>query len=267
MTVQYILDPDTNTITQRTFEDTSSNLEEFIAAMASDREIITPTLPRDCVQFRSTESSGWTYIIHKPADILKFGVSGQVDGLNVIMENLEVAVPDRLYFFKGSSAISSRACRFVFSQATNREDFGNAQVAQPWLPNMYSSLGKFCGGRTFEDTCVGSGSISSRIDELVDYMETSMFNNDLNDFLHLIPQPTKSRAEDCYGVEIEGLDWSTELRTAVESGTWNSPIKAVLRMHMATKRMLAERTREDVIRSVRGDLESATLHSFSSIYN
>jgi hypothetical protein len=266
MTVQYIIDPDTNTITQRNYEDTSSNLEEFIAAMASDRELITPTLPRDCIQFRSTENGGWTYTIYKPADILKFGVSGQVGSLTVLMDGLEIAVPDRLYFFKGSAAVNSRACRFVFSRAIDREAFGSAEVAQPWLPNMYSALGKFCGGREFEDMCVADGSVSSRIDKMVAYMETSMFNNDLRDCLSFIPTPTKQRAEDCFGVEIEGLDWSTELRTAVEDGAWDNPTKAVLRMHMATKRMLNERTTADVIRSAQGDLESANLQSFNHIY-
>lgn len=267
MTTQYILDPATNTVTQRTYEDSNSNLEEFIAAMTSDREIISPTLPRDCVQYRSTEDSGWTYLIHKPADILKFGVSGQVGSLNVIMEDLEIAVPDRLYIFKGSTSVNSRACRFVFTQATNREDFGTAMVAQPWLPNMYSGLGKFCGGRTFEDLCVGSGSISSRIDQVVDYMETSMFNNDLRDFLSFIPTATKSRAEDCFGVEIEGLDWSDELRTAVEIGGWDSAVKGALRLHLATKRMLREGTRADVIRAAQGDMHGAELSPFTAVGN
>ena len=264
MKTQYILDPETNTVRRLEYEETISNLSEFVDALSADREIVTPTLPKDCVQYRANDS-GFAYVIYKPADILKFGVSGLVGEHQLLMSDLEMAVPDRLYIFRGGRGLRSRNCQFVFTRAQKREDFASADVAQPWLPNMYSGLGSFCGGPTFENICTDSGSLSDQIDRAVDYMENSMFNNDLDSFIEHIPQPTRLRAEDCFGVELDGLDWSDEIREAVDSGSWNGPLRCFLRMHLATKRMLAAGSRDDVIRAVRGDMESAYLRSYSSL--
>jgi len=252
---QYILDTATNTVTARSYTDAISNLDEFVTALSADRDLTTPTLPQDCIQYQATEG-GFTYFIYKPAAVLKFGCSGLVGAAtnNVLMSGLEVAVPDRLYVFKGDRSIYTRACKFVFTTATSREDFKQALCGQPWLPNMYSGNGSFCGGSEFENICAGSGSISSRIDAGVAYMEQSMFNNDLNYAINAIPAAARSRAEDCFGVDIDGIDWTDSLRSDVEDGVWSGPIKCFLRLHMATKRMLNEQGEAACIAAARADL-------------
>lgn len=258
----YTLDPDTNTVTHRVYTDTISNLDEFVAALASDRDIVTPALPLDCVQYQSSQQ-GFTYYIHKPAAILKVGASGLVGTQQILIDNLEVAVPDRLYVFRGEHSINSRICRFVFTAAKDRETFKQVDCSQPWLPNMYSGYGAFCGGPEFENICVDSGSVTSRIDRCVAYMEKSMFNNDLDYFIGNIPLTTRARAEDCFGVDIEGVDWSSELRSAVESGGWRGSLKAVLRLHLATKRMLNEQGELACLAAARADLAQSDINHFS----
>ena len=252
---QYILDTATNTVTARTYSETISNLDEFVTALSADRDLTTPTLPQDCIQYQSTQN-GSTYFIYKPAEILKFGVSGLVGSGsdNVLMDGLELAVPDRLYVFRGDRSINTRGCRFVFTTATDRETFKQSLCGQPWLPNMYSGNGSFCGGAEFENICAGSGSMSSRINVAVAYMEKSMFNNDLDYSINAIGTAARNRAEDCFGVEIDGINWSESLRSDVEAGSWHGSIKCFLRLHMATKRMLNEQGEAACIAAARADL-------------
>ncbi len=236
-TTQYILDPETNTVRRWEITETVASMEEFITSLASDQEITTPILPKDCAHYRRSDA-GTEYIIYKPGGILKVGASGLVGDLNVLMSDLEIVVPPRIYVFKGSNSIAARSCRFVFSSAETRYQAKSSQVYQPWLPNMYSNFGAFCGGATFQDICSQGGSLEERVDKGVDYLEASIFNDDLESFISQIPNAVRVRWETLRGQRIEGVDWTPELRAAVERGGWHGPIRCLLRLHMDSKNLI-----------------------------
>lgn len=254
---QYILDPETNTARRWEITETVANMEEFITNLASDQEIQTPMLPKDCAHYRRSDD-GTEYTIFKPGGVMKVGASGLVGSLNVLMSDLEVVVPPRIYVFKGRSGIASRSCRFVFSGAETRYQARSALVYQPWLPNMYNAIGSFCGGTTFEDICNEGGSVEERVDKAVDYMEASIFNNDLDSFISHIPNNVRNRWESLRGEEIEGIDWSPEIRSAVEDGGWHGSIRCLLRLHMDSKHLLNQLGEERAVATITQDLTSTT---------
>jgi hypothetical protein len=261
---QYILDPETNTVRRWEISETVANMEEFITNLASDQEINTPVLHKDCAHYRRS-ADGAEYTIYKPGGILKVGASGLVGDLNVLMSDLEIVVPPRVYVFKGSGGIATRACRFVFSGAETRYQAKVAPVYQPWLPNMYHSIGAFCGGATFEDICNEGGSVEERVDKAVDYMEASIFNNDLDSYIYHIPNNIRNRWEQLGDEEIEGIDWSPEIRSAVGDGGWHGPIRCLLRLHMDSKHLLNQLGEERAVATITQDLTSNTSQVLANI--